>query len=173
MQSLTICLLSNLVLLRRYLVTCWPEDIMYGVCIYPFCMFLKTDEKHFLKFLVPLTVFLQCLSTVCSLLLLEIVLFMHTYFFSALELSASRDFRICNICWLSFFIFLVVLQYFLHEVVYWSSRIISEIFPFNISCLQFFFLRLRKEAYVKYYICICIPWEYVFFFTHVDMHLIW
>jgi len=63
--------------------------------VYPSCFFSNVDEKHFLKILFPLTVFLH-LCPVLSLLLLEIVLFPYTFvlihliFFAALTLLASH-----------------------------------------------------------------------------------
>lgn len=152
---------------------------IYDVWFYPSCLLPNIDEKHFLKLLSSLnsifTVSIHCLVftfTRNCFVLTDLI------FFPALALSAydTNLVHLINfkICWLSFSIFPFVLQYFLYLIVFGSSRIHSEIFPFPASLLIFFSWDLKKQPTSNTIsVCIGITWWYVFFFTHVDMCMIW
>lgn len=116
------------------------------------------------KFWVPLTVFLLSLSAVWSLLLLEIVLFLHTsvlvylILFAALALSASY----ASLVHLKFENLLTLLFHFsICSTVLFTSNcciwVIQNSFwdcPFHISLLIFFALDLKSNLCRILYLCV-------------------
>lgn len=153
------------------------------VCVfYPSCYFPNIDKKHFFKLLGSLnsifTVSVHCFIFA----ILEIVLILYTFviihviFFAALALSASCanfvpliTFEVCWLFHLFYSTFYIKLLYLGHPEFFEISHFMFLSFPFFFSLL-----RLKKTQALSntLLVCICITWWY-YFFTHVDIHIIW